>query len=43
LPEDLETLNGEEFLVASNRTGERLRLRLDRIVAVQPDEFAENT
>ena len=43
LPQDLETLNGEEFLVASNRTGERLRLRLDRIMAVHSNEFAENT
>jgi transcriptional antiterminator Rof (Rho-off) len=43
LPEDLETSNGEEFLVASNRAGERLRLRLDRITAVNSREFAGNT
>ena len=40
LPKDLETSKGEEFLVAINRAGERLRLRLDTIMAVHAPEFA---
>ena len=31
-PRDLETLKGEEFLLADTDHGERLRLRLDRII-----------
>lgn len=31
MPEDLETCNGEEFLVARNAAGEQFRVRLDRI------------
>ncbi len=31
-PRDLETKKGEEFLLADTDTGERLRLRLDRII-----------
>lgn len=38
-PEDLETRNGEEFLVAHDGSGRRFRLRLDRITAVQAAEF----
>lgn len=34
LPEDLETRNGEEFLVLRNGAGEQLKVRLDRITAV---------
>lgn len=33
-PEDLETCDGEEFLLARNLIGECLRVRLDRIRAV---------
>ena len=33
LPEDLETRNGEEFLVARNAAGDQFRVRLDRILA----------
>lgn len=33
LPQDLETCRGEEFLVLLNTAGERLRVRLDRILA----------
>jgi Rho-binding antiterminator len=35
-PADLETCNGEEFLVAIGLGGEALRLRLDRIVDAEP-------
>ena len=38
LPEDLETRNGEEFLVARNGAGEQFRLRLDRILAAHSRE-----
>ena len=38
LPEDLETRNGEEFLVARNGAGEQFRLRLDRILATHSRE-----
>lgn len=31
LPVDLQTRNGEEFLIAENRDGERVQLRLDRV------------
>lgn len=31
MPEDLETCNGEEFLVVRNTAGEQFRVRLDRI------------
>ncbi len=31
-PRDLVTMKGEEFLVAETDGGERLRLRLDRII-----------
>ena len=34
LPEDLETRNGEEFLVARTGAGAQLRLRLDRITGM---------
>jgi Rho-binding antiterminator len=33
-PQDLETCGGEEFLLACNTAGERLRVRLDRIMAL---------
>ena len=39
LPEDLETRNGEEFLVLRNGAGERLKVRLDHITAVHSSEF----
>jgi transcriptional antiterminator Rof (Rho-off) len=39
LPEDLETRNGEEFLVLRNGAGEQFKVRLDRITAVHSDEF----
>ena len=42
LPEDLQTCNGEEFLVARNGAGEQFRLRLDRIVAAHSREPAGN-
>ncbi len=35
LPVDLQTRNGEEFLVAEDRDGERVRLRLDRIESAE--------
>lgn len=35
-PEDLETRNGEEFLVARTASGEQRRLRLDQLRAVPP-------
>lgn len=31
LPRDLQTRQGEEFLIAENSAGERLEIRLDRI------------
>lgn len=39
LPEDLETRNGEEFLVLRNGAGEQLRVRLDRISAAHSTQF----
>lgn len=39
LPEDLETLNGEEFLVLRNHAGERMKVRLDRITAIHSEQF----
>jgi Rho-binding antiterminator len=39
LPEDLETRNGEEFLVARTGAGARLRLRLDRIMGMHGAEL----
>jgi Rho-binding antiterminator len=39
LPEDLETRNGEEFLVARTVAGARLRLRLDRIMGMHGAEL----
>ena len=38
LPEDLETRNGEEFLVLRNGAGEQFRVRLDRITAAHSRE-----
>ncbi len=35
-PLNLETLKGEEFLIARLSTGELLRIRLDRIRKVRP-------
>ena len=39
LPEDLQTCNGEEFLVLKNGAGERLKVRLDHITAVHSEQF----
>ncbi len=36
LPKDLQTRNGEEFLIAEAADGELLRLRLDRITHAEP-------
>ena len=38
LPEDLETRNGEEFLVLRNGAGLQFKVRLDRITAVHSRE-----
>lgn len=35
-PRDLETRQGEEFLVAETTQGEPLRVRLDRIIRARP-------
>ena len=35
-PRDLQTRNGAEFLLADTRTGQRIELRLDKIVQAQP-------
>jgi len=35
-PLDLQTRNHEEFLVARRRSGERIELRLDRIIRAEP-------
>ncbi len=43
LPEDLETLKGEEFLVLRNGAGEQLRVRLDRITAAHSRGTQVNT
>ncbi|HWP95194.1 MAG TPA: transcriptional antiterminator, Rof [Gammaproteobacteria bacterium] len=40
VPENLETREGEEFLIARDPGGERLRLRLDRILDARPVEPA---
>ncbi len=34
-PKDLQTRAGEEFLIARRRDGRRLRVRLDRILAIR--------
>ena len=34
-PKDLQTCNGEEFLIAERPDGRRLRLRLDKVLAVR--------
>ena len=39
LPQDLETCNGEEFLVLQKACGEQIRVRLDRISAVHSSQF----
>lgn len=36
LPRDLQTRDGEEFLIAEAADGEVLRLRLDRITHAEP-------
>lgn len=36
MPEDLETRNGEEFLLARTPAGEPRRVRLDRLATVSP-------
>ncbi|MGH8495665.1 MAG: transcriptional antiterminator, Rof [Gammaproteobacteria bacterium] len=43
-PVDLETLRGEEFLIAQTSVGERLRVRLDHILQATtlPPEGLEN-
>jgi len=38
LPEDLQTCNGEEFLVARSGSGKQFRVRLDRILAAHSRE-----
>ena len=38
MPEDLETRDGEEFLVAHTANGDHRRLRLDRLMAVPGHE-----
>ncbi|HEY1773534.1 MAG TPA: transcriptional antiterminator, Rof [Gammaproteobacteria bacterium] len=43
LPQDLETCKGEEFLVLLNAAGERLRVRLDRILSVHSRLAQVNT
>ena len=35
-PVDLQTRSGEEFLLAQRQDGERLEIRLDRIVRAEP-------
>ena len=35
-PVDLQTRSGEEFLLADDHAGERLEIRLDRIVRAEP-------
>jgi Rho-binding antiterminator len=35
-PLDLQTRNSEEFLLAATRQGERVRIRLDRIIVSRP-------
>ena len=39
LPEDLETRNGEEFLVLRNGAGLQFKVRLDRITAAHSREI----
>lgn len=39
-PEDLETRNGEEFLLAHTAAGEPRRVRLDQLVPVPASESA---
>ena len=43
LPQDLETCKGEEFLVLLNAAGERLRVRLDRILSAHSRLAQTNT
>jgi Rho-binding antiterminator len=43
LPQDLETCKGEEFLVLLNAAGERLRVRLDRILSAHSRRLKVNT
>jgi Rho-binding antiterminator len=43
LPQDLETCKGEEFLVLLNTAGERLRVRLDRILSAHSRRPKANT
>ena len=38
VPEDLQTCNGEEFLVARNGAGDLFRVRLDHILAAHSRE-----
>jgi Rho-binding antiterminator len=35
-PHDLQTRNGAEFLLADTQTGQRIELRLDKIIQAQP-------
>lgn len=37
IPRDLQTRNHREYLMADNREGETLELRLDRILSYQPE------
>lgn len=43
LPQDLETRNGEEFLVVKNGAGEQFKVRLDRISAAHTRATQANT
>jgi len=36
LPTDLQTAQGEEFLLGQDHTGQSVRLRLDRILTTRP-------